>query len=350
MRAMVISEPGTLEALKLQEIDKPEITGPNQILVRVMAAGVNPIDTKLRQGGLYFPDGLPAILGCDGAGIVESTGSEVNRFQAGDQVYYCYGGMGQKSSSSSVGSYAEYAVVDEAYVAMKPIALGFDEAAAAPLVLITAWEALFDRARIHSGQKIFIHAGAGGVGHVAIQLARIAGCEVATSVSSDEKSDFVRELGADLAINYKKQDIAEALLAWTEGAGVNIAFDTVGGDAFNQLVPAMAHYSDLVTILQVPDDADWKALRLKNVRVSQELMLSPMVYDLRQAAEHQADILEQCAQFFEENQLSIFVSDVLPLEDVVKAHQLIEAGGTTGKIVLNTSGELFEDESEGDEE
>jgi NADPH2:quinone reductase len=350
MRAMVMSEPGTPEVLKLQEVDKPEITGPNQILVRLMAAGVNPIDTKLRERGLYFPDGLPAILGCDGAGVVESTGSEVSRFQEGDQVYYCYGGLGQKSGSSSVGSYAEYAVIDEAYVAMKPTALGFDEAAAAPLVLITAWEALFDRARIESGQKLFIHAGAGGVGHVAIQLAKIAGCEVATTVSSEEKAEFVRELGADLVINYKEQDVAEALLEWTGGKGVNVAFDTVGGDAFNQLVPAMAHYSDLVTILQVPDDADWKSLRLKNVRVSQELMLSPMVYDLRQAAEHQADILEQCTQFFEENRLSVFVSDVLPLEDVARAHQLIEAGSMSGKIVLDTSGELSEDESVGDEE
>lgn len=350
MRAMVMSGPGTPEVLTLQEIDRPEISEPDQILVRLMAAGVNPIDTKLRERGLYFPDGLPAILGCDGAGIVESAGSEVKRFQAGDHVYYCYGGLGQKSGSSSVGSYAEYAVVDQAYAAMKPSVLGFDEAAAAPLVLITAWEALFDRARIGSGQKVFIHAGAGGVGHVAIQLAKIAGCQVATTVSSDEKAAFAGELGADLVINYREEDVAEALLAWTEGVGVNVAFDTVGGDAFNQLIPAMAHYSDMVTILQLPDDADWKGLRLKNIRVSQELMLSPMVYDLREAAEHQADILEQCTQLFEENKLSVFISDVLPLEDAAKAHVMIEKGGMTGKIVLDVSGELFEDESEGDGE
>ena len=344
MRAIVMSEPGSPEVLRLQEIARPEISEPNQILVRLMAAGINPIDTKLRERGLYFPDGLPALLGCDGAGIVEAVGDDVTRLQPGDQVYYCYGGLGKKIGDSSIGNYAEYAVVDEAYVAMKPAALGFDEAAAAPLVLITAWEALFDRACIQSGQKVFIHAGAGGVGHVAIQLAKIAGCDVATTVSSDEKAAFVRELGADMVINYKKEDVAEALLTWTDGAGVNIAFDTVGGNAFNQLVPAMAHYSDLVTILQVPDDADWKSLRLKNVRVSQELMLSPMVYDLREAAEHQGDILEQCAQFFEANQLSVFVSDVLPLEDAAKAHRMVEVGGTTGKIVLDLSVELFGDE------
>lgn len=156
MRAIVMSEPGSPDVLALQQLEVPEIGSPDQILVKVMAAGVNPIDTKLRDRGLYFPDGLPAILGCDGAGIVETVGVDVTQFQAGDQVYYCYGGLGQKNGDSSVGNYAEYAVVNESYVAMKPVGLGFDEAAAAPLVLITAWEALFDRAHIHSGQKVFI--------------------------------------------------------------------------------------------------------------------------------------------------------------------------------------------------
>jgi NADPH2:quinone reductase len=342
MRAMVINEVGGPEVLQLQDVAQPAISSGDQILVRVMAAGLNPVDTKVRSNGLFFPDGFPAVLGCDGSGIVEAVGDAVTRFQAGDQVYYCYGGLGNRVGDASVGNYAEYAVVDEAYVALKPDCLGFDEAAAAPLVLITAWEALFDRVGIHSGQKVFIHAGAGGVGHVAIQLAKIAGCEVATTVSSDEKAAFVRELGADMVINYKSEDVAEALLKWTDRAGVDVAFDTVGGDAFNQLVPAMAHYSDLVSILQVPDDADWKSLRLKNVRISQELMLTPMIYNLREGAEHHADILEQCAQLFDEKQLSIFVSDLLPLEDAAKAHAMIEAGGTTGKIVLDLSGEAVE--------
>lgn len=346
MRAVVMNEAGSPDVLKLEEVAQPQITEPNQLLVRLMAAGINPVDTKVRTNGLFFPDGLPAILGCDGAGVVEAVGADVTRFQPGDQVYYCYGGLGKKISGFSVGNYADYAVVDDIHVAIKPDCLGFDEAAAAPLVLITAWEALFDRADIHSGQKVFIHAGAGGVGHVAIQLARMAGCEVATTVSSDEKAAFVKELGADLIINYKREDVAEALLKWTDGEGVNVAFDTVGGAAFNQLVPAMAHYGDLVSILQVPDDTDWKSLRLKNVRVSQELMLTPMVYDLREAAEHQSDILEQCAQLFDEQKLSIFVSDVLPLEDAAKAHRMIEAGGTTGKIVLDTTGDPFASDNE----
>jgi len=224
--------------------------------------------------------------------------------------------------------------VPEPFVAQKPDCLDFIDAAAAPLVLITAWEALFDRARIQSGQKVFIHAGAGGVGHVAIQLAKLAGCDVATSVSSEEKADAVAALGADMVINYRQQDVTKVLLAWTDDAGVDVAFDTVGGEAFNQLIPATKVYGDIVTILQVPENADWKTIRLRNIRISHELMLTPMVLGLNEAAEHHGDILEQCAQFFDEQKLSIFVSDTFPLEQAAEAHRIIEAGSMVGKLVL----------------
>ncbi|MDQ7002254.1 MAG: zinc-binding dehydrogenase, partial [Ghiorsea sp.] len=195
-------------------------------------------------------------------------------------------------------------------------------------------EALFDRARLQSGQKVFVHAGAGGVGHVAIQLAKLAGAKVATTVSSAEKEAFVRELGVDLVINYKKEDVAEALLAWTDGEGVDVALDTVGGDALKQLVPAMRLYGDLVSLLQIPDDLDWKNLRVKNVRVTQTLMLTPMLLQSAALGEHHAAILEQCGQFFDEGKLSIYVDESLPLDEARKAHELIEAGKQTGKIVL----------------
>jgi len=328
MRAILMTKPGAADVLTAAEVDKPAC-GDDEVLVHIMAAGVNPIDTKLRRNGLYFADGMPAILGCDGAGIIEHTGANVSCFQAGDAVYYCYGGLGQQA-----GNYAEYIAVPEHYVAMKPDCIDFIDAAAAPLVLITAWEALFDRARIQSGQKVFIHAGAGGVGHVAIQLARLAGCEVATSVSSEEKAEVVTTLGADMVINYRQQDVTEALLAWTDGAGVDVSFDTVGGAAFNQLIPATKVYGDIVTILQVPADADWKTIRLRNIRISHELMLTPMVMGLDEAAEHHSDILEQCAQFFDEQKLSIFVSDTYKLEQASEAHCCVEAGSMVGKLVL----------------
>ncbi len=328
MRAIIMQQAGSPDVLSLQSVEKPT-PRDHEVLVRVHAAGVNPIDTKLRQRGLYFGE-PPAILGCDGAGIIETVGSKVLQFRPGDRVYYCYGGLGQ-----ACGNYAEYACVPEAYVATMPACLDFATAAAAPLVLITAWESLFDRARLQAGQKVFIHAGAGGVGHMAIQLAKIAGCEVATSVSSEEKAALVRELGADHIIRYRDEDVTEALLQWSEGKGVDVAFDTVGDKAFHQLVPAVRVYGDLVTILQVPEDSDWKTLRLRNIRVSQELMLTPMVLGLQEGAEHHAAILEQCGQFFEERRLSVFVTDTLPLEQAANAHRRIEAGGMAGKLVLN---------------
>ncbi|MDQ6954875.1 MAG: zinc-dependent alcohol dehydrogenase family protein [Mariprofundaceae bacterium] len=339
MRAMMIHKAGAANLLQAIDIHKPSITEPNQVLVQVFAAGVNPIDSKLRGNGMFFPDAYPAILGCDGAGVVEAVGSDVDVFSPGDAVYYCYGGLGQRHEQQSQGNYAEYIVVPSEFLARKPESMGYLQAAAAPLILITAWESLFDRAALQSGQKVFIHAGAGGVGHVAIQLAKIAGCEVAATVSDGEKEAFVRQLGADKVIDYTREDVAEALLAWTDGKGVNVALDTVGGDAFEQLIPAMAHYSDLVSILQVPKTSNWKALRMKNVRVSQELMLAPMLSDIKAGAQHHAAILEQCAQLIDAEKLQVHVSKILPLEDAAQAHQMIEKGHMQGKIVLAIAGE-----------
>ncbi len=329
MRAVLMTATGDADVLQLQNIPDPGDIGPDELLIRLKAAGVNPIDTKLRRNGLYFADAMPAILGCDGAGVVEKIGENITDFSPGDDVYFCYGGLGKKA-----GNYAEYIVIPSLSAAKKPVGCDFVAAAAAPLVLITAWEALFDRAAMQSGQKVFIHAGAGGVGHVAVQLAKIAGCKVATSVSSVEKAAFARALGADCVINYRQQNVGEALLNWTHGNGVDIAFDTVGGDAFRQLIPAIRVYGDLVTILQVPDDADWKTLRLRNIRVSQELMLSPMILALPEGLAHQADILRQCAVFMDAGKLSVHVSEQFPLADVAEAHRKIEAGGIYGKLAL----------------
>jgi len=307
-----MNKPGSPDVLEIRQIQKPVMTHPHDVLVHLKATGVNPIDTKLRSGGTYAREQQEAILGCDGAGIIEAVGESVTQFKPGDAVYYCHGGIGL-----APGNNAEFAVVPEWFLAEKPASLDFIKAAAAPLVLITAWESLFDRARIQAGQKVFVHAGAGGVGHVAIQLARISGCDVATTVSSDEKATFTRSLGADHVINYRKQDVTQALLEWTDGKGVDVAFDTVGGGAFKQLIPAVRTYGDLVTILQVPEDTDWKIIRLRNIRISQELMLTPMIMNLKNAARHQSDILKRCAAYFDDGSLSVHVSHILTLEQIV---------------------------------
>lgn len=329
MKAVIMTAVGGPEVLQCAERPDVGAPGPRQVRVRVRAAGVNPVDAKLRARGTYYPDRMPAVLGCDGAGVVEAVGAEVTRFRPGDEVYYCYGGIG-----GHPGNYAEQALVDEAVVAMKPARLSFEEAAALPLVLITAWEALHDRVGLAPGKTVLIHAGAGGVGHVAIQLAKAAGCRVMTTVGSTDKADFARALGADDVIDYRRQDFVQAVLHATGGEGADAAFDTVGGSVFQRSFAAVRPYGDVVSLLQPGPDMDWKIPRLRNQRTSLELMLSPMYFGWQAALRHQGEILAKGAEFAEADRLHVHISDALPLAQAADAHRRIEAGGMKGKLVL----------------
>lgn len=329
MKAILMTASGNPEVLQFQEIPEPKIEKPTEILVRLKAAGVNPVDTKLRTKGTFYPENQQAILGCDGAGIIEAVGADVSKFIVGDEVYFCDGGLGGKQ-----GNYAQMTVVDEKFAARKPKSISFIEAAASPLVLITAWEALRDRASMKSAQKVLIHAGAGGVGHVAIQLAKLQQAKVCTTVGDDEKASFVRQLGADRPILYKETDFVQATLDWTEGEGVDIGFDTVGGEIFSRTFAATKIYGDVVTILDADASTDWKTARSRNLRISYELMLTPMLQGLVTAQQYQADILTQCSDLIDQGKLKIHVSNVFPLSEAVEAHRLLETGSITGKIVL----------------
>jgi NADPH2:quinone reductase len=317
------------EVLKLVDIPEPPIVAPGQIKVRLKAAGINPVDTKLRSRGVLYPEALPAILGCDGAGIVSETGDSVTRLQPGDAVWFCHGGLG-----GAAGNYAEYTVLDEAEAEIKPASLKFEEAAALPLVLITAWEALFDRAGLAEGQTVLIHGGAGGVGHVAIQLAKSAGARVATTVSTTEKADFARQLGADKTILYHDADVTAEVMEWTSGRGVNVVLDTVGGHTFRNSLDLACVYGQVVTLLDPGNDVSWGTARNKNLGIHFTLMLTPMLQDLPDARKHQGDILNRCAELIGEGKLKPVISTVLPLADAARAHALIEAGHVQGKIVL----------------
>lgn len=329
MKAVLMTGPGAPEVLSTGDIDPPQLEGEQDLLVRLKAAGVNPVDTKVRQRGVFRQEPGPHVLGCDGAGVVEQVGSGVSRFKPGDEVYFCDGGIG-----GARGNYAEYALVHERSVAHKPRSLNFIQAAAVPLVAITAWESLHDCAYLQQDQTVLIHAGAGGVGHIAIQLAREAGARVCTTVGSPEKAELVGSLGAELPILYKQQDFVQAALDWTDGKGVDAALDTVGGETFSRTAEAVAFYGDLVTLLQPDANTDWKAARLRNLRISLELMLSPMLFGLHEAQAHHGWILEQCAALFDRDALRVEVHRTLPLDAAAEAHRLLEQGGTVGKVVL----------------
>lgn len=330
MRAVIMTQPGSADVLTLSEMPAPVIQNEHDILVRIKAAGINPLDTKLRARGTFYPDRLPSILGCDGAGIVEAIGTGVTRFDVGDEVFFFNGGIG-----ADQGNYAEYTVLDEAYAALKPASLDFNHAAAVPLALITAWESLFDRTTTTTGKTVLVHAGAGGVGHLAIQLAKHAGAHVCTTVSDLAKADFAKTLGAELAINYREQDFVAVVNEWTGGEGVDIALDTVGGSTFTKTIGCVKQYGDLITLLQPGADTDWKEARMRNLRVSQELMLTPMHRGQQLWRKHQTRMLEQAAALFDAGKLRVEISHVLPLSEADHAHELIEQGGITGKIVLN---------------
>jgi NADPH:quinone reductase len=348
MQAILMTATGGPEVLHLHAMPNP-VPQHRELLVRLQAAGVNPIDTKLRQRGTFFDNRLPAMLGCDGAGIVEAVGAGVRRFQVGDAVYFCNGGLG-----GHPGTYAEYATVDERFAALKPARLSFVEAAAVPLVLITAWEALCDRARLpisamsvdsmsvdstpasqrQTHPTVLVQAGAGGVGHMAIQLAKCCGAKVAATVSTAAKAEFVLGLGCDRAIVYPENQVVAEVLDWTAGQGVDIAFDTVGGPVLEQCFPAVRLYGDVVTILEPAATTNWKVARTRNQRISLELMLTPMLQDAVAEQQAQAAILERCAPWFDQGKLQVQVSHALPLAQAEAAHRLLEAGSMTGKVVL----------------
>ena len=329
MKAIVMTTAGGPEVLKLQDLPDPVLSKDTDILVRVKAAGINPVDIKMRSNPSSYPAPLPPVLGCDGAGVVEAVGQAVKDFKPGDQVFYC-----QPPHHDRFGSYASYTLVDYRLVARKPKRLSFTQAAAAPLVLITAWEALHDRVEMKSWHKVLVHAGAGGVGHVAIQLARIAGAEVCTTVGSADKAEFAKSFGANYTINYKDENFVQAILDWTDGKGVDIALDTVGGKTLADTFAAVCYYGNVVTLLQPGPEVDWSVPRLRNQRLSLEIMLTPVFYGLIEAMAHQGGILRRGAELFEAGELRLHVDTALPLERAAEAHALVTSGKTKGKIVL----------------
>ncbi|HMU64552.1 MAG: zinc-binding dehydrogenase [Nitrosomonas sp.] len=181
-----------------------------------------------------------------------------------------------------------------------------------------------DRTRITQDQIVLIHAGAGGVGHAAIQLAKLAGARVITTVSTEEKATFVKQLGADLIINYHTQDIIAEVMRWTGSNGVDIAFDTVGPTVLHNCFRCVKPYGDVVTILQATTDTDWSEACKRNVRFSHELMLSPVLLELEQTKHHQAEILRQCAALFDNNKLTVSIARTFLLSEAATAQRFLE--------------------------
>jgi NADPH2:quinone reductase len=330
MKAILMTAAGSADMLAMYNVEKPELSSPQHLRVKLSAAGVNPLDAKLRANPIYYPNKLPAILGCDGAGIVEKTGSAVTRFKEGDAVFFNNGGIGDEP-----GCYAEFTTVHEEYCAATPANLSLQDAAGLPLVLITAWEALVDRANLQPGQTILIHGGTGGVGHIALQLAKHLGARVAVTVSDDKKEGLAQGLEADKIVRYKEMDFVVDVEEWSGGKGVDVVLDTIGGDIFKRSMNVTRIGGKIVTLLSTPLSLeDTQLARMRNLSLCYEMMLTPQVMKQHDERIRQRKILEQGAQLVAAGKLGVLVSYALPLQDAAEAHRLIEKGGGLGKIIL----------------
>lgn len=326
MKAQVIEKFGGPEVFEEREIDRPGVRA-GHVLIRVEATSVNPVDYKIRVGSVPAGPEFPAVLHGDVAGVVEEVGEGVSGFSAGDEVYGCAGGFAGMDGGAS----AEYLLADADLLARKPESLSMREAAALPLVSITAWEVLIGRADVRPGQNVLVHGAAGGVGHVAIQLARAAGATVFATGSSDEKLRVARDLGADVGINYREQDFVEVIRG--EG-GADVILDVMGAKYLERNVDALGLDGRLVIIgMQGGTKAELNIGKLLSKRASvaaTNLRGRP----LENKARIVADVRERLWPLVEQGSVVPIVDQVVPMSDAATAHRAIEGGGVFGKVLL----------------
>jgi NADPH2:quinone reductase len=328
MKAQLLQTYGDTPDFRLTDIDVPAVK-PGHVLVRVVATSVNPIDIKIRKMRPPFAPALPAILGMDVAGTVEAVGEGLSGFKPGDEVFGCAGGL-----ADMPGALAEYMLADATLLALKPANLTMAQAAALPLVTITAWDALFDRARIKAGQFVLIHAGTGGVGHVAVQLAKSCGARVAATVSSAEKAELAQSLGADEIINYREEKPEEYVARLTGGRGFDVVFDTVGGANLDASFLA-AGPSGVVVSTNTRSTHDLSALHAKALTLSVVFMLLPLITG--QGRVRHGEIMAQVAALAQGDKLRPHLGGVFPLADIAKAHDFLDSGRAVGKVVIQVA-------------
>lgn len=330
MKAMVIERFGEPTVFQSADVPVPEVVA-GHILIRVAATSVNPVDMKIREGVVadIAPE-FPAILHGDVAGVIEAVGHGVDSFKVGDQVYGCAGGV-----KGTGGALAEYILADANLVARKPQSLTMTEAAALPLVSITAWEGLIDRAQVQSGQKVLIYGGTGGVGHIGIQLAKWAGATVYALVSSDEKAAIARELGADATINYRQTPVEDFVAKHTNGQGFDIIFDTVGNDNLQDAFKAAKLNGTVVSLVSLSQQ-DLTLLHAKGLTLHLVYMLLPMLFGMNRL--HHAEILSKIAHLVDQGQVRpLLDTKSFTFADVAAAHTYSGSGAAVGKVVLEQS-------------
>lgn len=311
MKAIIIKEPGAVNQLIYTEIDRPEVAA-HEVLIKVKAISINPVDVKTRSGkGVYgrIKTEDPLIIGWDIAGVVESIGEGVTKFKIGDEVF------GMVNFPGHGKAYAEYVVSPESQLAIKPAGISFEEAAAGTLVALTAWQALVKNAHVEAGQKVLIHAAAGGVGHFAVQLAKHLGAEV-TGTSSAKNKDFVLGLGADHHIDYHGYD-------WgNHPQEFDFVLDTIGGDNIDHSIAVTKRGGSIISIPTGLNEAITEKAKANGINGYFILVQSD------------GEDMAQIASLLEEGAIKMHVGQVFPFEEMKQAHLQQETGRAVGKIVV----------------
>lgn len=306
MKAVVLRAYGGPDAAKLEDVPRPE-PKDDEVLIRVIAASVNPVDVAIREGYLAEIIGrpFPLVLGMDAAGIVEKTGAKITKFKPGDSVYAFFTLAGE-------GGYAEYVIAKEGEIARKPKAISYAQAAAVPAAGSTAWLALVETAKLSPGQTVLIHGGSGGVGHLAIQIAKARGAKVIATASSANQ-EFLKQMGADQAIDYTKTKFDAV------AKDVDVPLDAVGRDTLKRTYGVMKKGGIIVSIVNEPDNAELEARGIRGVTLR---------------AAPQANVLEELARLIDAGKLRPAVSQTFPLAEFGKGLDRIATRHTRGKIIL----------------
>jgi NADPH:quinone reductase-like Zn-dependent oxidoreductase len=311
MKAVLLHSYGGPEVAKLEEVPRPE-PKEDEILIRVIAASVNPVDVAIRKGYLaeLIGNKFPIIMGMDAAGVVEKTGAKITKFKTGDSVFAFF-------TLASQGGYAEFVIAKESEAALKPKRVTYAQAAAVGAAGSTAWQALIETAKLSSGQTVLIHGGSGGVGHLAIQIAKARGAKVIATASTANQ-DFLKQMGVDVAIDYSKTKFEEF------AKDVDVVLDSVGRDTLKRTYGVVKKGGIIVSIVDEPVQAELDAHGIRGVA----LRSSP-----------KADTLEELARLMEAKKLIPVVSQTFPLADFNKALDQIATRHTRGKVVLQVAAE-----------
>lgn len=324
MRAISISQPGGPEVLQTIELEQP-VPGPGQLLIKVAAAGVNRADVVQRMGFYPPPPGAPDTPGLEVAGEVEAIGEGVSQWSVGDRVCALLGG----------GGYAEYALANAAECLPVPANVTMDEAAGLTETILTVWSNVIQRARLQPGERFLVHGGSSGIGTTAIQLAKLYGCSVYTTVGNAEKANFCEQLGADLVVNYREQDFVEVLTEHAGGQGVDVILDMVGGDYVQRNMELAAREGRIVNIAYQQGfqaEVNFAPVMLKRLTLTGSTLRAR---EPEFKAALTAEVRDKVWPWVESGQLRSIVHKVFHFEDVAEAHRVMEASTHLGKLILS---------------